>query len=118
MVAPQYPAVESPRPAEGYVLVEFTITADGLVEEVKLVEAVVEIGDDRFESGFARSAIAAIQKWKFGTQLKACRTEMRFIFEIDENELEQLVVAAPRRIPGSESGDRCTSHSSLSCNLR
>ncbi len=81
-VAPQYPLIESPRPEEGYAIVEFTITQDGEVEDIIVVEAAVESGNDRFESGFAQSAVAAISKWKYDPRPRACRTEQRFVFEV------------------------------------
>ena len=56
-VAPAYPARAGARGIEGYVIVEFTITAAGTVRDV----VVTEFSDSIFE----RSAVEAALKFKY-----------------------------------------------------
>lgn len=57
-VQPQYPRRAAERGIEGYVIVEFTVTELGTVEDVQVVEA-----DPR--GYFERAAIAAAKKFKY-----------------------------------------------------
>lgn len=57
-VAPEYPRGAERRNIEGYVVVQYTVTADGSVKDVKVVEADPEgVFDD--------AATAAVNQWKF-----------------------------------------------------
>ncbi len=58
-IPPQYPRSENTRGEEGWVLVEFTIAADGRVTDVVVIEA------EGGRGGFEREAIRAVKRWKY-----------------------------------------------------
>lgn len=57
-IAPQYPRTAAQRGIEGYVVLEFTVTALGTVTNVKVIEA-------EPATIFNQAAIAAAQKFKY-----------------------------------------------------
>ncbi len=61
-IAPQYPQGPLSRGVEGFVLVEFTITKTGAVEDVVVVDA-------KPENTFNRAALRAIKRWKYQPQV-------------------------------------------------
>ena len=62
-VAPQYPSRALSRGIQGYVIVEFTVTAAGTVEDPIVVEAFTDDGDPT--KIFNSSAIKAAKKFKY-----------------------------------------------------
>ncbi len=61
-IPPQFPRRAAQRGQEGYVVVEFTIAADGSVKNPVVVES--------SSSVFEREAIRAIQRWKYRPQIR------------------------------------------------
>ncbi len=61
-ITPDYPRVPASRGQEGYVVVEFTIAKDGTVRDVRVVES--------SSSVFERSAIRAVQRWRYRPQIR------------------------------------------------
>lgn len=81
-IEPQYPREALVEGISGYVVVEFTIQADGSVADPKIV-------DSQPRRVFDRSAIRAIYKWKFKPRVvdgKAVvrRGSTRLDFELDQ----------------------------------
>ncbi|WP_022949147.1 energy transducer TonB [Methylohalobius crimeensis] len=72
-VPPRYPMRARMRRTEGWVKLEFTVTRDGSVEDVRVVEA-------HPRGVFDRAAIRAISRWKFKP------------LEIDGRKVEQRAV--------------------------
>ncbi len=62
-VAPTYPSRALSRGIEGYVIVEFTVTASGTVENPVVVESFTDDGDPT--TIFNRSAVKAASKFKY-----------------------------------------------------
>jgi len=58
VVAPTYPSRAAERGVEGYALISLTVTADGIVEDERVVEA-------EPRGYFERSALQAVQKFKY-----------------------------------------------------
>ena len=81
-IDPQWPREALIEGIEGWVLVEFTITADGSVKDVKVLES-------EPRRVFNRNAIRAILKWKFkpriigGTAVERQATQ-RIDFKLDQ----------------------------------
>jgi len=61
-IPPQYPNRPLSRGIEGWVILEFTITSTGTVEDVRVI-------DSDPARVFDRSAIRAIQRWKYQPKL-------------------------------------------------
>lgn len=81
-IEPQYPREALIEGISGYVVVEFTIEADGSVADPKIVES-------QPRRVFDRSAIRAIYKWKFKPRVVdgkpvVRRGSTRLDFELDE----------------------------------
>jgi protein TonB len=82
-VNPQYPVRASERGIEGWVIVEFTISAAGTVKNPTVIEA--EPG-----SIFNRAAIRAIRKWKYkprieeGVAVERSGVQVKLTFELEE----------------------------------
>ncbi len=68
-IPPQFPRRAAQRGQEGYVVVEFTIAADGSVKDPVVVEA--------SSSVFEREAIRAILRWKYRPQIRDGRAADR-----------------------------------------
>ncbi len=77
-VAPNYPRTPLAPATEGYVVLEFLVTADGTVEDV----AVVESTGGGF---FYRSAIRAIKRWRYEPRGRPCRHSVRMEFLLDDS---------------------------------
>ncbi len=60
---PRYPFSARRRRIEGYVVVEFTVTETGEVEDVRVVEASPR-------GVFERAAISAIKRWRFKPKMR------------------------------------------------
>lgn len=79
-IPPQYPHGPLSREIEGWVLVEFSITRTGTVEDIKVV-------DSDPPNTFNRAAIRAIKRWKYQPQMlngKAiAQHNMREIFKFE-----------------------------------
>ncbi|WP_250461120.1 energy transducer TonB [Microbulbifer litoralis] len=66
--APQYPRVALRRGLEGYVVVEFTITANGSVRDARAIAGYDSAGQPT--EIFNRSAVAAVERFKYQPQLE------------------------------------------------
>ncbi len=79
-VAPQYPQRAAENGIEGYVIVEFTVTAEGTTDNVIAVESSHKM--------FERNAVKAAQKFKFkprvadGNPISVDGVQNRIIFEL------------------------------------
>lgn len=74
------PSPEAPVRTElkpGYVLLSYTVEADGSVSEIKVVES-------KPAGMWEHSAISALASWKYKASLAAREKEHRFTFEIAE----------------------------------
>ena len=60
-VEPIYPVSEQRRGREGDVTVEFTITEDGNVIDIEVIEAT--------SSAFASAAVRAVQRWRYAPKV-------------------------------------------------
>ncbi|MAN52534.1 MULTISPECIES: energy transducer TonB [Marinimicrobium] len=86
-VAPQYPRLAATRGIEGFVTVEYTVTATGRTADVVIVEAVTTEGQTT--SVFDRAAIAAAEQFKYqprvqdGVAVDVHGVRNRFVFELD-----------------------------------
>lgn len=88
-IEPEYPGNAARFGAEGLVVMEFTVTTEGWVEDIEVIQAVPP-------RGFTRSAIRAVSKWKFEPAMmdgkvvprKACQ---KLFFRIsDEDKIREL----------------------------
>ena len=74
-VAPEYPRGAERRKIEGYVVLQYTITGDGKVQDVAVVEASPE-------GIFEDAATKAVTKWKFdnpgGSDITDKQTKISF----------------------------------------
>ena len=61
-IQPQYPQKAARNNIEGWVLVEFTVTARGTVEDIKVL-------DSKPPRIFDRAAVRAVMKWRFKPQI-------------------------------------------------
>ena len=83
-IPPQYPQHLLNKGTEGWVLVEFTITASGTVEDIRVV-------DGEPKRVFDKAAIRSIKRWKFQPKIvngkPVAQYNMRevFRFEIQKN---------------------------------
>ena len=78
--APEYPTSARRRGAEGSVLVEISVGADGTAEDAKVVEG---SGADDLDA----AAVAAVKNWKFRPAVRAgqpvaSRERIRFVFKL------------------------------------
>lgn len=79
-VAPQYPSRAQENGIEGYVIVEFTVTAEGTTADVIAVESSHKM--------FERNAVKAAQKFKFkprvvdGDPISVAGVQNRIVFEL------------------------------------
>jgi protein TonB len=62
-IEPDYPLSELRREREGDVTVEFTITEDGEVTDIRVIEATSD--------AFARSVVRAVAQWKYAPQISS-----------------------------------------------
>jgi protein TonB len=82
-VPPQYPIRATERGIEGWVVVEFTIAANGTVKDARVV-------DSQPARIFDRAALRAVNKWKYkpkivdGVAVERAGIKIRFPFELDE----------------------------------
>ena len=82
-VLPQYPPRAMSRGTEGWVLVEFTISAAGTVKDPVVI-------DSYPSSIFNRAMLRAIRKWKYkakivdGVAVERTGVQVRQIFELEE----------------------------------
>jgi protein TonB len=82
-VPPQYPIRATERGIEGWVVVEFTIAANGTVKDARVV-------DSQPARIFDRAALRAVKKWKYkpkivdGVAVERAGIQIRFPFELDE----------------------------------
>lgn len=82
-VEPIYPTRAASRGIEGYVIVEFTVTANGSVRDPIIVEA-------QPSSIFDRAAERAVLKWKFkprvvdGTPVEVPGVQTQLTFKLDQ----------------------------------
>lgn len=88
-IEPRYPRASLIRGVEGMVALEFTVTSEGNVDDIKIVQSVPK-------QGFTRSALKAISGWEFKPAIidgksvprKACQT---FIFKLSyEDQIKKL----------------------------
>lgn len=88
-VAPEYPRRASQRGIEGFVTVQFTVTANGSTRDVEVVDAVDTEG--RETTIFNRSAIRAAERFKFrprtvdGEPVEVAGVSYRFVFELADD---------------------------------
>lgn len=88
-VAPDYPRRAAQRGIEGFVLVRFTVTTAGTVEDVEVVESRTTEGDET--SIFNRAAVRAAERFRFrprvidGEPVAVEGVPYRFIFELGES---------------------------------
>jgi len=81
-VPPQYPVRASERGIEGWVVVEFTIAANGTVKDAFVV-------DSQPARIFDRAALRAVQKWKYKpkivdeTPVERSGIQVKFPFELE-----------------------------------
>ncbi len=86
-VAPQYPRIAATRGIEGFVTVEYTVTATGRTTDVVIVEAITTEGNAT--SVFDRAAVAAAEQFKYqprvqdGVAVEVHGVRNRFVFELD-----------------------------------
>lgn len=83
-IRPIYPREQAAKGQEGRVLVEFTISVLGLVENPRVIES-----DPR--GAFDRAALRAIQKWKFKPHVvdghpMERRATQEFLFRLEDGE--------------------------------
>ncbi|QYJ93578.1 energy transducer TonB [Shewanella spartinae] len=82
-VSPQYPVSAAQEGKEGYVLLEFDISASGAVENIKVIQA-------RPKRIFDRAAINALKKWKYKPKMEEGRVtpqtkqQVRLDFKLDQ----------------------------------
>jgi protein TonB len=82
-VLPVYPARAQERGIEGYVIVEFTIAADGTVKDAFVLES-------EPSKIFDRAALRAIRKWKYkpkvedGVAMERSGNRIRLPFELEK----------------------------------
>lgn len=82
-IAPQYPRSAAQRGIEGYVVLEFTVTALGTVTDVKVIEA-------EPATIFNQAAIAAAKKFKYKPQISNGKAqEVKGVRNIIRFELEK-----------------------------
>ncbi|MFK8014824.1 MAG: energy transducer TonB [Gammaproteobacteria bacterium] len=84
VVRPRYPSRALRNDAEGYVLVNFTVLADGTTADVVAVES-----SERYADQFRRAAQAAVGQWEFVPrefrgQIIEQRVRARVAFEINQ----------------------------------
>ena len=81
-VSPEYPVNARTQGIEGYVIVEFTVTARGTTADIKVIEAFPD-------NIFNRSAILAAAKFKYkprvidGTAVDVTGVQNKFIFNLE-----------------------------------
>ena len=80
----KYPIIESPRPIEGRVELEFVLGIDGRISHVEVVTADVTNNYEGWKSAFIRSSVAALKKWKFNPVGSECLYRQVFTFEMAE----------------------------------
>ncbi|MFA0809887.1 energy transducer TonB [Microbulbifer epialgicus] len=66
--SPRYPSAAMRRGIEGYVIVEFTVTKTGAVQDVRVVGAFDSVGNPT--RIFDRSALAAAERFKYQPQVE------------------------------------------------
>ena len=76
-VVPKYPIVESVKPIEDYVIVEFTIDVNGNVTEPIVI-------DSKPKKLFDRSALLAISKWKYKNRKESCKWNEKISYVLEE----------------------------------
>lgn len=82
-VSPQYPIPAAQEGKEGYVLLEFDISASGSVENIKVIQA-------KPKRIFNQAAIDALKKWKYkprmeeGRVMAQTRQQVRLDFKLDQ----------------------------------
>ncbi|WP_428611331.1 energy transducer TonB [Shewanella sp.] len=82
-VSPQYPIPAAQEGKEGYVLLEFDISASGSVENIKVIQA-------KPKRIFNQAAIDALKKWKYkprmeeGRVMAQTKQQVRLDFKLDQ----------------------------------
>ena len=82
-VSPQYPILAAQEGKEGYVLLEFDISASGSVENIKVIQA-------KPKRIFNQAAINALKKWKYkprkeeGRVMAQAKQQVRLDFKLDQ----------------------------------
>ena len=82
-VSPEYPRITSPWPIAGHAVVKFAILETGEVEGVELVETKAQPTHDEIERGFGESAVTAMALWRYKPPQRACRSQVKLIFEFE-----------------------------------
>ncbi len=81
-INPDYPPRALSRGIEGYVIVQFTITATGMVKDVIVVEA-------RPEGMFDQAAVRAVERWRYnpkvdeGVAVERVGVQTRLTFKLE-----------------------------------
>ena len=83
-IAPDYPPGASAQGLEGHVILEFTITAEGTTQDIRVVESSAPI--------FEAPAVAAVGRWRYsprmvdgaGVERPGVKTVIRFALNRDE----------------------------------
>ena len=83
-VSAVYPPMESPRPTEGYALIEVTINEEGAVVNTKLIESGSRPRSKAFSRRFGRLALEAVAKWKYSPVETQCRMLQKVAFTFKE----------------------------------
>jgi protein TonB len=76
-VKPRYPRRALARGLEGHVVVAFTIQLDGTTTDLEIVES-------QPAKVFDRSALEAVERWRFAPQSQPRREELPIVFELEE----------------------------------
>ena len=70
---PRYPREALKRGAEGFVLVEFTVTEQGSVADATVIESALSLNSDGMRNDFERAALGSVNQYRFVPATKAGR---------------------------------------------
>ena len=78
--APRNPNLKLAVAVEGYALLEFTVTEQGNVIDVELIQAYAPPSVPGLTASFALAAIAAVKNWKYEPVESRCRVSQKLSF--------------------------------------
>ena len=81
---PEKPNLRLPTSVSGYALLEYTVTEQGNVTNVELIQAYAPPEVPGLTASFALAAIAAVKNWKYEPVEASCRVRKKLSFSIEK----------------------------------
>lgn len=80
---PESPNVKLPEPVEGYAILEYSVTEEGIVIDIDLIQSYAPPKVPGLAASFALAAIKAVKNWRYEPVVASCRIHQKRQFLVE-----------------------------------